>query len=138
MFLVIFILFSLSFLGLVVFFVIRVVNNGKNNSRCSSPTSVRCQSSSSVSRKSRTTNKRKLRTTYKRKSPSSRKRKSYLPSGFEAIYFDYPEREWSHEKDKRGDYDPYDNHWESSFDWQDEDGDGYDDRDDGFWNEREF
>lgn len=70
--------------------------------------------------------------------PSSRKRKSYLPSGFEAIYFDYPEREWSHEKDKRSDYDPYDNHWESSFDWQDEDGDGYDDRDDGFWNEREF
>ena len=35
-------------------------------------------------------------------------------------------------------YDPYDNHWESSFDWKDNDNDGYDDRDDGFWNEREF
>lgn len=34
--------------------------------------------------------------------------------------------------------DPFDNHWESSFDWKDEDNDGYDDRDDGFWNEREF
>ena len=34
--------------------------------------------------------------------------------------------------------DPFDNHWESSFDWQDENNDGYDDRDDGFWNEREF
>ena len=29
--------------------------------------------------------------------------------------------------------DPYDTHWESSFDWRDEDNDGYDDRDDGFW-----
>jgi hypothetical protein len=27
---------------------------------------------------------------------------------------------------------PYDNHWETSFDWIDEDNDGYDDRDDGF------
>jgi hypothetical protein len=34
--------------------------------------------------------------------------------------------------------DPFDNHWESSFDWKDEDNDGYDDRDDGSWNEREF
>lgn len=33
----------------------------------------------------------------------------------------------------RPSYDPYDNHWESSFDWKDEDNDGYDDRDDGFW-----
>ena len=33
---------------------------------------------------------------------------------------------------------PFDNHWESSFDWKDKDNDGYDDRDDGFWNEREF
>ena len=33
---------------------------------------------------------------------------------------------------------PFDNHWESSFDWQDKNNDGYDDRDDGFWNEREF
>ena len=29
--------------------------------------------------------------------------------------------------------DPFDTHWESSFDWRDEDNDGYDDRDDGFW-----
>jgi hypothetical protein len=29
-------------------------------------------------------------------------------------------------------YDPYDSHWETSFDWIDEDNDGYDDRDDGF------
>ena len=40
--------------------------------------------------------------------------------------------------DNRAYSDPYDNHWESSFDWKDEDNDGYDDRDDGFWNEREF
>ena len=33
---------------------------------------------------------------------------------------------------------PFDNHWESSFDWKDKDNDGYDDRNDGFWNEREF
>ena len=41
-------------------------------------------------------------------------------------------------KDYRPYSDPYDNHWETSFDWKDEDNDGYDDRDDGFWNEREF
>ena len=29
-------------------------------------------------------------------------------------------------------YNPYDNHWGHSFDWLDEDGDGYDDREDGF------
>ena len=29
-------------------------------------------------------------------------------------------------------YDTYDSHWETSFDWIDEDNDGYDDRDDGF------
>ena len=29
-------------------------------------------------------------------------------------------------------YDYHDTHWES-FDWKDEDNDGYDDRDDGFW-----
>ena len=33
---------------------------------------------------------------------------------------------------------PFDNYWESSFDWKDDNNDGYDDRDDGFWNEREF
>ena len=27
----------------------------------------------------------------------------------------------------------HDTHWETSFDWKDEDNDGYDDRDDGFW-----
>lgn len=41
-------------------------------------------------------------------------------------------------KDYRPYSDPFDNHWESSFDWKDEDNDGYDDRDDGSWNEREF
>jgi hypothetical protein len=30
-------------------------------------------------------------------------------------------------------YDYHDTHWETSFDWKDEDNDGYDDRDDGFW-----
>ena len=48
---------------------------------------------------------------------------------------------WIHNrasKKKQSNYDPYDNHWERSFDWKDEDNDGYDDRDDGFWNEREF
>ena len=29
-------------------------------------------------------------------------------------------------------YDYHDTHWETSFDWKDEDNDGYDDRDDGF------
>ena len=42
------------------------------------------------------------------------------------------------DKPKHQSYDPFDNHWETSFDWRDEDNDGYDDRDDGFWNEREF
>ena len=41
-------------------------------------------------------------------------------------------------RDSRSQSDPFDNHWESSFDWKDEDNDGYDDRDDGCWNEREF
>ena len=40
--------------------------------------------------------------------------------------------------EKKDNYDPYDTHWESSIDWKDEDNDGYDDRDDGFWQEREF
>ena len=44
----------------------------------------------------------------------------------------------SDRKDYRPYSDPFDNHWETSFDWKDEDNDGYDDRDDGFWNEREF
>ena len=44
----------------------------------------------------------------------------------------------SSRNDYRAYSDPFDNHWESSFDWMDEDNDGYDDRDDGFWNEREF
>ena len=34
--------------------------------------------------------------------------------------------------------DPFDTHWESSFDWKDENNDGYDDRDDGFWVPNEF
>ena len=41
-------------------------------------------------------------------------------------------------RDSRSFSDPFDNHWESSFDWQDKNNDGYDDRDDGFWSEREF
>ena len=44
----------------------------------------------------------------------------------------------SGQKNSRSHNDPFDNHWESSFNWKDEDNDGYDDRDDGFWNEREF
>jgi len=40
--------------------------------------------------------------------------------------------------EKKDNYDRYDTHWESSIDWKDEDNDGYDDRDDGFWQEREF
>ena len=44
----------------------------------------------------------------------------------------------SSRNDYRAYSDPFDNHWESSFDWQDKNNDGYDDRDDGFWNEREF
>jgi len=40
--------------------------------------------------------------------------------------------------EKKDNYNPYDTHWESSFDWKDEDNNGYDDRDDGFWQEREF
>lgn len=40
--------------------------------------------------------------------------------------------------EKKDNYNPYDTHWESSFDWKYEDNDGYDDRDDGFWQEREF
>ena len=39
---------------------------------------------------------------------------------------------------RRDDYNPFDTHGESSFDWVDENGDGYDDRDDGFWTEKEF
>ena len=49
-----------------------------------------------------------------------------------------PWRDSSSGNRKQSNYDPFGNHWESSFDWKDEDNDGYDDRDDGFWNEREF
>lgn len=44
----------------------------------------------------------------------------------------------SRQRDSGSYSDPFDNHWETSFDWKDENNDGYDDRDDGFWNEREF
>ena len=44
----------------------------------------------------------------------------------------------SFHNDSRSYSNPFDNHWESSFDWKDDNNDGYDDRDDGFWNEREF
>lgn len=39
---------------------------------------------------------------------------------------------------RRDDYNPFDTHGESSFDGVDENGDGYDDRNDGFWTEKEF
>ena len=35
-------------------------------------------------------------------------------------------------------YNPFDTHGESSFDWKDHNEDGYDDRNDGFWTEKEF
>ncbi len=51
-----------------------------------------------------------------------------------AIYFGL---KTSGKDEKRPDpqplYDYHDTHWETSFDWKDEDNDGYDDRDDGFW-----
>lgn len=56
-----------------------------------------------------------------------------------AIYFDLKAgRRDEKPAEKKDNYDPYDTHWETSFDWKDEDNDGYDDRDDGFWQEREF
>ena len=46
----------------------------------------------------------------------------------------YCDRKRTKQKNKKLEppYNPYDNHWESSFDWVDEDNDGYDDREDGF------
>ena len=59
------------------------------------------------------------------------KHKSNRRSGF----FDH---DFNRKQRSRPSGNPFDNHWESSFDWQDKNNDGYDDRDDGFWNEREF
>ena len=51
--------------------------------------------------------------------------------------FDHGSR-GSSKRDNRSNSNPFDNHWECSFDWKDKDNDGYDNRNDGFWNEREF
>lgn len=55
-------------------------------------------------------------------------------------YYNHPGLDYDNDSHKptSSNYDPFDNHWESSFDWKDENNDGYDDRDDGFWNEREY
>ena len=51
-----------------------------------------------------------------------------------AIYFGMKsERKKEKKPDNEPLYDYHDTHWETSFDWKDEDNDGYDDRDDGFW-----
>lgn len=56
-----------------------------------------------------------------------------------ALYFGFKAGNKKEEKPYlQSSYNPYDNHWESSFDWKDEDNDGYDDRDDGFWTPSEF
>jgi hypothetical protein len=60
-------------------------------------------------------------------------------SNYHTNFHDNHRTSFSHEqRDSRSNSNPFDNHWESSFDWKDEDNDGYDDRNDGFWNEREF
>ena len=62
-------------------------------------------------------------------------RRSDLRSHRRSGFFDHDS---SRKQNSRPSGNPFDNHWESSFDWQDKNNDGYDDRDDGFWNEREF
>lgn len=57
--------------------------------------------------------------------------------GYHCMGFDHGSR-GSSKRDNRSNSNPFDNHWESSFDWKDKDNNGYDDRNDGFWNEREF
>lgn len=63
-----------------------------------------------------------------------------VPLAAGLIYFDRKRSEEKRQNQQKQEstYDPYDTHWGSSFDWVDEDNDGYDDRDDGFWIEREF
>lgn len=52
----------------------------------------------------------------------------------DALYFGLKaDRKEEKKPDNQPLYDYYDTHWETSFDWKDEDNDGYDDRDDGFW-----
>ena len=65
--------------------------------------------------------------------PSSRRQSNY--SRCRSGFFD---SDSDRTRSSRPSGNPFDNHWESSFDWQDKNNDGYDDRDDGFWNEREF
>lgn len=50
-----------------------------------------------------------------------------------ALYFGLKKGQKEKKPDNQPLYDYYDTHWETSFDWKDEDNDGYDDRDDGFW-----
>ena len=44
----------------------------------------------------------------------------------------------ANKKQPLNEYNPFDTHGESSFDWKDHNEDGYDDRNDGFWTEKEF
>lgn len=57
-----------------------------------------------------------------------------IPLAAGLIYWDRKRSEKKKQKQQKQEppYNPYDNHWESSFDWVDEDNDGYDDREDGF------
>lgn len=69
----------------------------------------------------------------KRSSYESRRYKQRNDSSFLGPFFLEQNK-----NSQRSSYDPHDNHWDRSFDWVDEDNDGYDDRDDGFWQEREY
>lgn len=57
-----------------------------------------------------------------------------VPLAAGLIYWDRKRTKEKLQKNQKQEppYNPYDNHWESSFDWVDEDNDGYDDREDGF------
>lgn len=55
-----------------------------------------------------------------------------VPLAAGLIYWDRKRSEKKKQQKQEPPYNPYDNHWESSFDWVDEDNDGYDDREDGF------
>lgn len=57
-----------------------------------------------------------------------------VPLAAGLIYWERKRSEKKKQKQQKQEppYNPYDNHWESSFDWVDEDNDDYDDREDGF------
>ena len=55
-----------------------------------------------------------------------------VPLAAGLIYWNRKRSEKKKQQKQEPPYNPYDNHWESSFDWVDEDNDGYDDREDGF------